>query len=395
MLTGKSIILGITGSVAAYKSIELIKRLRQEGASVKVIMTEASKRFVTPLSIELASGGNVYSNMFEHPLSHVSLPAESNLFVIAPATANIISKYANGIADDMLSTTLLSFEGRVIIAPAMNWRMYENPVFQKNLQYLVSIGVKTVGPEKGSLACGEEGIGRMSDIDKIMEAIRNVFIKQDMAGEHVLVTAGPTREYIDPVRYISNRSSGKMGYALAKVAKSRGADVTLITGPVSLNPMDDVNIIQVETANDMFKAVMDNIPYSTVFVMSAAVADFMPVKAESSKIEKKDALSLNLKKTVDILEEVGRLKKRPFTVGFSAETGYRLDRARKKLIDKNIEMIVFNDVSKKGAGFDVDTNEVVIIDRTGEKILQMMSKENVAVAIFDRICELMGKRAEA
>jgi phosphopantothenoylcysteine decarboxylase/phosphopantothenate--cysteine ligase len=395
MLTGKSIILGITGSVAAYKSIELIKRLRQEGASVKVIMTEASKRFVTPLSIELASGGNVYSNMFEHPLSHVSLPAESNLFVIAPATANIISKYANGIADDMLSTTLLSFEGRVIIAPAMNWRMYENPVFQKNLQYLVSIGVKTVGPEKGSLACGEEGIGRMSDIDKIMEAIRNVFIKQDMAGEHVLVTAGPTREYIDPVRYISNRSSGKMGYALAKVAKSRGADVTLITGPVSLNPMDDVNIIQVETANDMFKAVMDNIPYSTVFVMSAAVADFMPVKAESSKIEKKDALSLNLKKTVDILEEVGRLKKRPFTVGFSAETGYRLDRARKKLIDKNIEMIVFNDVSKKGAGFDVDTNEVVIIDRTGEKILQMMSKENVAVAIFDRICELMGKRTGA
>lgn len=391
MLTGKSIILGITGSVAAYKSIELIKRLRQEGASVKVIMTEASKRFVTPLSIELASGSNVYSSMFEHPLSHISLPAESDLFVIAPATANIIGKYANGIADDMLSTALLTFNGKVIIAPAMNWRMYENPVFQKNLQYLVSIGVKTVGPEKGSLACGEEGIGRMSDIDNIMETIRNVFVKQDMSGEHVLVTAGPTREHIDPVRYISNRSSGKMGYAVAKVARSRGADVTLITGPVSLNPPDGVNVINVKTANDMYKAVMDNIPFSTVFVMSAAVADFMPVKAESLKIEKKDALSLNLKKTIDILEEVGRLNKRPFTVGFSAETGYRIDRARKKLIDKNIEMIVFNDVSKRGAGFDVDTNEVVIIDRSGEKTLQMMSKENVAMAIFDRICELMGK----
>lgn len=391
MLTGKSIILGITGSVAAYKSIELIKRLRQEGASVKVIMTEASKRFVTPLSIELASGSNVYSSMFEHPLSHISLPAESDLFVIAPATANIIGKYANGIADDMLSTALLTFNGKVIIAPAMNWRMYENPVFQKNLQYLVSIGVKTVGPEKGSLACGEEGIGRMSDINKIMETIRNVFVKQDMSGEHVLVTAGPTREHIDPVRYISNRSSGKMGYAVAKVARSRGADVTLITGPVSLNPPDGVNVINVKTANDMYKAVMDNIPFSTVFVMSAAVADFMPVKAESLKIEKKDALSLNLKKTVDILEKVGRLNKRPFTVGFSAETGYRIDRARKKLIDKNIEMIVFNDVSKRGAGFEVDTNEVVIIDRTGEKTLQMMSKENVAMAIFDRICELMGK----
>lgn len=400
MLKDRSILLGITGSVAAYKSIELIKGLRHEGASVKVIMTEASKRFITPLSIELAtelpiepaSGNSVYCDMFDSPLSHVSLPADADLFVIAPATANIIGKYANGIADDLLSTALLAFNGKVIIAPAMNWRMYENPVFQKNLQYLVSIGIKTVGPEKGSLACGEEGIGRMADTEKILEAIRTAFSKQDIAGEKVLVTAGPTRERIDPVRYISNRSSGKMGYAIAKIAKRRGADVTLISGPVSIKPPDGVNVINVETANEMHAAVMDNISRSSIFVMSAAVADFMPVESKGSKIEKEDKLSLNLIKTRDILEEAGRFKNKPFIVGFAAETGQRLDRARKKLVGKNIDVIIFNDVSKKGSGFDVDTNEVVIIDKKAEKRLPLMSKEDVAAAIFDRIMEVKSEK---
>lgn len=388
MLKDRSILLGITGSVAAYKSIELIKGLRQEGASVKVIMTEASKRFITPLSIELASGNSVYCDMFELPLSHVSLPADADLFVVAPATANIIGKYANGIADDLLSTSLLAFNGKVIIAPAMNWRMYQNTVFQKNLKHLISLGIKIAVPERGSLACGEEGIGRMADVEKIMETIRTALSKQELAGENILVTAGPTREYIDPIRYISNRSSGKMGYAIAKIAKRRGADVTLISGPVSMAPPEGVEVINVETAGEMRAAVMDNVSMSSIFIMSAAVADFMPSETKDRKIDKKERLSLNLVKTADILEEVGRFKNKPFIVGFAAETGQRLDRARTKLMDKNIDMIVFNDVSKTGSGFDVDTNEVVIIDRKTEKKLPLMSKEAVAIALFDRIIEI-------
>ncbi|MBI5212576.1 MAG: bifunctional phosphopantothenoylcysteine decarboxylase/phosphopantothenate--cysteine ligase CoaBC [Nitrospirae bacterium] len=393
MLKDRSILLGITGSVAAYKSLELIKGFVKDGASVKVIMTGAAKRFITPMSVEIASGGNVYCDMFESPLSHVSLPADADLFVIAPATANIISKYAGGIADDLLSTSLLAFNGKIIIAPAMNWRMYENPIFQKNLHYLLSLGVKAVGPEHGSLACGEEGMGRMADVEKITEAVMTSLSKQDLAGEQVLVTAGPTREYIDPVRYISNRSSGKMGYAIAKIAKRRGADVTLISGPTAIKPPDGIEVINVETADEMHASVMDNVPMSSIFIMSAAVADFVPVEAKNTKIEKKEKFSLNLVKTSDILEEAGRFKNKPFIAGFSAETGNRLDRARKKLVNKNIDMIVFNDVSKAGSGFDADTNEVVIIYRgkegeIHEQPLQLMSKEDVASALFDMIASL-------
>ena len=388
MLKGKSILLGITGSVAAYKAIDLIKILKQEGASVRVIMTEASKRFVTPLSVELAAGERVYADMFEFPLSHVSLPSGADLFIIAPATANSISKYAQGIADDMLSTALLAFKGKVIIAPAMNWRMYDNQIFQKNLNYLISLGIHVIGPEKGALACGEEGIGRMTDNEKILESAIAALTKQDLAGEQVLVTAGPTREYLDPVRYITNRSSGKMGYALARIARRRGAEVVLISGPVSITPPAGVEIIFAESAQAMLTLVMDNIPMSTLFLMAAAVADFMPAESKNTKIEKKDKFSLNLLKTTDILEDVGKLRQRPFTAGFSAETGPRIDRARRKLTAKNIDMIVFNDVSKKGSGFDVDTNEVVIIDRERELKLPVMEKEDVAVAIFDRILEL-------
>jgi len=388
VLKGRSILLGITGSVAAYKAIDLIKILKQEGASVRVIMTEASKRFVTPLSVELAAGERVYSDMFESPLSHVSLPSSADLFIVAPATANSISKYAQGIADDMLSTALLAFNGKVIIAPAMNWRMYENEIFQKNLHYLTSLGIHVIGPEKGALACGEEGIGRMTDNEKILESAIAALTKQDLAGEQVLVTAGPTREYLDPVRYITNRSSGKMGYALARIAKRRGAEVVLISGPVSITPPAGVDMIFAESSQDMLTVVMDNIPMSTLFLMAAAVADFMPAESKNSKIEKKDKFSLNLLKTTDILEAVGKLRQRPFTAGFSAETGPRIDRARRKLTSKNIDMIVFNDVSRKGSGFDVDTNEVVIIDRERERKLPVMDKEDVAVAIFDRILEL-------
>ena len=390
MLKGKSILVGLTGSVAAYKSIDLIKRVRQEGASVTVIMTEASKRFITPLSVELAAGGPLYDDMFAAPLSHISLPAEADLLVVAPATANSIAKFAAGSAGDMLSAVFLAFRGRTIIAPAMNWRMYENRIVQRNLSHLLAAGVKTVGPERGTLACGEEGMGRMSDIEKIVEEIVSSLTRQDFAGEQVLVTAGPTREYLDPIRYLSNRSSGKMGYAVAKMAKRRGAEVTLISGPAFLPPPDGVEVIRVETSEDMYNAVMDSIPMASLFIMTAAVADFRPAETKDAKIDKKDRFSLDLVKTTDILAEVGRLKSKPFTVGFSAETGHRSERARKKLLGKDMDMIVFNDVTMKGAGFDVDTNAVIIIDRESERKLPLMSKEEVAMALLDRIREIKG-----
>ncbi len=388
MLKGKSIIVGVTGSVAAYKAIDLVKGLRCEGATVNVIMTRASQRFITPLSMQIASQNSVYTDMFEHPLSHISLPAGADLMIVAPASANSIGKYASAIADDMLSTTLLAFNGPVILAPAMNWRMYENPILQKQLGYLVSLGVKTVGPERGSLACGEEGIGRMAEVDQIIESVHAAVTPQDLKGEHVLVTAGPTREHLDPVRFISNRSSGKMGYALATMAKRRGAEVTLISGPVSLKKPSDMNVIGVETALQMRKAVMENIKDTTILVMCAAVSDFASGKVHETKIEKTESLTLDLKINPDILLEISALKKRPFIVGFSAETGNRIDRARKKMAQKKADMIVFNNVSKKGSGFDVDTNEVTIVDSDGEKALSLMRKIEVASCIFDRISEL-------
>ena len=388
MLKDKSIIVGVTGSVAAYKTLDFVKGLRQEGATVNVIMTGSSQRFITPLSMQIASQNTVYTDMFEYPLSHISLPAGADLFVVAPASANSIGKYASAVADDMLSTTLLAFNGTVILAPAMNWRMFENPILRKQLDYLISLGVKTVGPEKGTLACGEEGMGRMAAIDRIMEAVHAAVGAHDLKGDHVLVTAGPTREHLDPVRFLSNRSSGKMGYALAKIAKRRGAEVTLISGPVSLKPPLDMKVISVETALEMQKAVMKNVGNSSIFVMCAAVADFTPGKVQEMKIERSESLSLNLKMNPDILLATSTLEKRPFTVGFSAETGNRIDRARDKLAGKKTDMIVFNDVSKRDAGFDVDTNEVTILDAEGEKALPLMTKEEVASAIFDRIVEL-------
>ena len=255
VLKSKSILLGITGGVAAYKSIDLIRRLREEDASVTVIMTEASKYFVTPLSLQAASSNTVYTDLFSNPMAHITLPSQADIMVIAPATANIIGKFAAGIADDLLSTCLLSYNGKTVIAPSMNWRMYENPVLRKNLGQLLSRGVIQVGPEKGPLACGEEGTGRMSDIMDIVEAIKSALATKDLLQEKIVVTAGPTREYIDPVRFFSNRSSGRMGYALARAALRRGAEVTLISGPSALSPPKGLHFISVETAEDMRHAV--------------------------------------------------------------------------------------------------------------------------------------------
>ena len=388
MLRNKSILLGVTGGVAAYKSLDLIRRLREEGSSVTVLMTGAAKNFVTPLSLEVASGHRVYADIFSDPMSHITLPANTDIFVIAPATANIIGKFANGIADDLLSTCLLSFRGKTVIAPAMNWRMYENPVFQKNLKTLLSLGVIQVGPEKGSLACGEEGIGKMADVPDIIESLKSALANKDLLNEKILVTAGPTREYLDPVRFLSNRSSGKMGYAIARAALRRGAEVTLISGPSSLDKPKGVHFISVETAGDMFNAVTSELPSSTVLIMAAAVSDFTPAEMSQKKLEKSEKLILHLERSPDIIAAAGKIKKKPFIIGFAAETGQKTENAKKKLKEKNMDMIIFNDVTEAGSGFDVDTNKVIIIEVEKEISLPVLSKDAVADAILDRMVKI-------
>ncbi|MBN2653660.1 MAG: bifunctional phosphopantothenoylcysteine decarboxylase/phosphopantothenate--cysteine ligase CoaBC [Nitrospirae bacterium] len=388
MLKDKKILLGITGSVAAYKSIDLIKLFKNKGAVVEVIMTASAARFISPMSISVASGSRIHTDMFEDHLAHINLPLASDLFVVAPATANIISKHASGIADDLLSSSLLAYDRKALFAPAMNWRMYQNPVWQKNLDILASLGHCFVGPERGSLACGEEGIGRMARVEHIVEAAEACMSDQDLSGQRLLVTAGPTREYIDPVRYITNRSSGKMGFALARAARRRGASVTLIKGPCSIEPPYGVELVDVDTAAQMHKAVMDRLPALTMLIMSAAVADFSPSTRYDKKIEKSELTRLDLVRTDDIVADAGSSAERPFIVGFSAETGSSVERAVKKLHDKNMDMIVFNDVSRSDIGFDCDLNEVVIIDRNGSLPLPLMSKDETAEAILDRAVEL-------
>lgn len=387
-LINKKILLGVTGSIAVYKSLDLVRRLAEEGASVDVIMTEASKKFVTPLSFEAVSRKKVHSGMFDDPMSHITLTADADIMVLAPATANIIGKFANGIADDLLSTSLLSFKGQVVIAPAMNWRMYENPVFQKNLQYLLSQGVIQAGPERGSLACGEEAVGRMADIQDIAETIKSVMTRKDLHGRKLVVTAGPTREYLDPVRFISNRSSGKMGYAIAKAAARRGADVTLVSGPSRLKPHPCAEFIPVETAYEMREAVIANLSGCNAVFMTAAVADFLPESREEKKIEKSDGMNLKLIKAPDILSEIGAMSQRPFLIGFAAETGNDMSRARRKLMEKRADIIVFNNVESADSGFDVDTNEVVIIERDNVTALPLMTKDEVADALLDRVANI-------
>jgi phosphopantothenoylcysteine decarboxylase/phosphopantothenate--cysteine ligase len=388
VLRNKSVLLGVTGGVAAYKAVDLIKRLREEGTSVTVIMTEAAKKFITPLSLEIASQNRVYSDLFSDPMIHIMLPAHADIMVIAPATANTIAKFARGIADNLLSTCLLSFTGKIVIAPSMNWRMYENPIFQENLKYLLSRGIIQVGPERGSLACGEEGMGRMSETAEIIETIKSALSPKDLTREKVIVTAGPTREHLDPIRFISNRSSGKMGYAIARAALRRGAEVTLISGPSIVSQPRGVKFVSVETAGEMFDAVNQELPSSTVLVMSAAVSDFMPAEKAEEKIEKSEELLLRLRQTPDILSEIGKRKDRPFIIGFAAETGRKIERARRKLKEKNMDIIVLNDVTKAGSGFDVDTNSVVILDREKEISLPLLSKDSVAEAILDRLVQL-------
>lgn len=395
MLKGKNILLGITGSIAAYKSIDLARKLTAESANVTVVMTESACRFVPPLTFESVLKRPVYINLFDGHLRHISLVKESHLLIIAPATANTINKLACGIADNLLSTLWLAYEGPTLIAPAMNSRMYKNLIVKKNLRGLAKIGVNFVGPESGNLACGEEGIGRMAEITDIIEAVKSILTPKDLSGHNILVTAGPTREAVDPIRFFSNRSSGKMGFAIATAAFRRGADVTLISGPTAQKPPKGISFIFVERAVDMENAVLKNLHKSTSVIMAAAVSDFAPFGINKSKIPKTNEIIINLKKTPDILQKVGRKKGNRILIGFAAETERNIKKAKDKLKNKNLDLIVLNDITQKGAGFNVDTNIVTMIDRRGETTdYPLMKKEEVADIILNKMLQLKisGKR---
>ncbi|MBF0343586.1 MAG: bifunctional phosphopantothenoylcysteine decarboxylase/phosphopantothenate--cysteine ligase CoaBC [Nitrospirae bacterium] len=391
MQRGKNIILAVTASIAAYKTPELIRALTAEGIGVSVAMTPASREFVTPLTLEILSGHKVLVDTFDSPLAHVEMAQKADALLVAPATLNTVSKFAAAIADNLVTALFMTFRGPLLIAPAMNWRMYENPVFKDKLQYLKDKGVIEITPEVGELACGEEGAGRLASIPTITHAVKKALTAQDLRGLRVVVTAGATRQYIDPIRFITNRSSGKMGFAIAKAASLRGATVTLISSGTHLTPMKEWEFVPVETAQEMENAVMDKTKAADVLVMAAAVSDFRPAVVADNKIERSSGLSMNLVKTDDILSRVSCQKERPFIVGFSAETGNRIDRAKGKLHAKGIDMIVFNDITMEGAGFDTDTNIVTIITSQSEHPLPKMSKEEVSHVIFNKVLEKMGR----
>lgn len=393
-MDGKTIVVGLSGGIAVYKIPELVRGLRKKGAQVHVMMTKNAQEFVAPLTFQTVSNNAVVTDMW-HPVektgvAHVALADKADLMVIAPATANVIAKFAAGIADDFLTTTVLATKAPVVIAPAMNVNMYTNPATMRNLRILEERGFLVVGPEKGDLACGWEGMGRMSEPMQILAFIESFFGPRDFAGEKVLVTAGPTREPIDPVRYISNHSSGKMGYALAHAFKSRGAAVTLITGPTSLTPPAGVELIPIMTAAEMFESCMRRCQSMDVVVMTAAVADYRPQQFSSVKIKKtEDSLSLTLEKNPDILAAMGNVKGSTFLVGFAAETDDVITHAQHKLRAKNADLMVANDLTKPGAGFNSDTNIVTLLTPDGAvETLPQMSKENVAHKILDKIREL-------
>jgi phosphopantothenoylcysteine decarboxylase/phosphopantothenate--cysteine ligase len=339
--------------------------------------------------LEVLTGHPVCNDLFQDPFSHINLSKESHLFIIAPVTANTINKLSCGIADDILSNLWLTYEGPVLMAPAMNARMLRNVIVQKNIKSLREMGINLIGPVSGSLACGEEDVGRMAEVSAVIEAAISVLTNKDLKGYKILVTAGPTREAIDSVRYISNRSSGKMGYSIARAAARRGAKVTLISGPSSETQPEGVSFLSVESALEMNKAVENNLTGSNVLIMAAAVSDFVPSGKAKVKLKKADLNILELKKTPDILRKAGRQKGKSVLVGFAAETGRDIDSARMKLKDKNLDLIVLNDVSQSGAGFDVDTNIVTFIDRKGNiKDYPLMKKIEVANVILDKIIEL-------
>jgi phosphopantothenoylcysteine decarboxylase / phosphopantothenate---cysteine ligase len=394
-LRDKTIILGVSGGIAAYKAVELLRLMTKAGAEVHVVMTKAATEFVTPLTFQALSGNPVHTELFsliqEQEIGHISLADRADAVVIAPATANIIGKLAHGIADDLLGTTVMATKAPVLIAPAMNVNMYENRIYRENEAVLRKHGYFFVDPEPGLLACGWQGKGRLAGVETIYQALCSLFAPKDLEGQTVMVTAGPTREELDPVRYITNHSSGKMGYAIAEKALQRGATVLLISGPVALEPPPGVELIPVTTAEEMYQAVISRIKSCTMLIKAAAVADYTPAARNRQKIKKKgDQLSLELQKTKDILAAVGALKKRPLIIGFAAETTDLVSHARIKLESKNLDMIVANDVSQAGVGFNADNNRASLIYRDGStEELELMSKQEMAGKILDRAIALI------
>jgi phosphopantothenoylcysteine decarboxylase/phosphopantothenate--cysteine ligase len=390
-LAGKKIILGVTGSIAAYKAAYIASGLVKRGADVHVVMTQNATQLIGEATFWSITRNPVIVRMFEQPanpeITHVSLPESADLLLIAPASANIIGKLANGIADDMLSTMSLVVRCPKVIAPAMNTHMYTNPVVVANLDRLKLHDWLVVEPEEGLLACGDEGIGRLADPDQIIKRVEEMLLgRQDYAGVKVLVTAGPTREAIDPVRFISNRSSGKMGYAIAEAAAARGAEVTLVSGPTDLDRPAGVEVVAVTTVSEMYDAVSAKAGEADLFVSAGAPADFVPRVASDQKIKKDVTFALELDRAVDILEEIGRKKGKTILVGFAAETTNIDAYAREKLERKNLDLIVANDVSAAGGAFGGDTNQVTLISRDGETLdWPRMSKREVANSILDYV----------
>lgn len=395
-LQGKTIVLGVSGGIAVYKAVELLRLLTKAGACVHVVMTRSAQEFVTPLTFQTLSGNPVHTSLFnlyqEQEIGHISLADRADCLVIAPATANLIGKLAGGIADDLLTTTVMATKAPVLLAPAMNVNMYENPVYQRNETFLKGLGYRVVEPAAGMLACGWEGKGRLAPPETIFESVCALLrSRQDLAGRTVLVTAGPTREEIDPVRFISNHSSGKMGYAVAQAAQRRGARVLLVSGPVALSCPAGVELIPVESAQQMREAVMTRVAECHTVIKAAAVADYRPVSRHEQKLKKQgERLVLELEKNPDILAELGQLPKRPLLVGFAAETTELETHAAAKLAAKNLDMIVANDVSQEGAGFNVATNIARLLFRDGRvEPLPLMSKEALADIILDRVVALL------
>ncbi len=394
VLKDKTILLGVSGGIAVYKSVELLRLLQKAGARVRVIMTENAKWFVGPTTFEALSGQPVCSDLFRDKgsgaISHIQLADQTDAVVIAPATANVIAKMAHGIADDALSTFLLAVTAPVVVCPAMNTHMYENPATRRNLEILKSDGRHIVDPASGELACGTSGAGRLPECEVILDRIAHFLTPKDMTGTNVLVTAGPTREPIDPVRYISNPSTGKMGYAIARAAEYRGAAVTLVTGPTALEDPRGVTVIKVETAREMAEAVFDRMDMAQVIIKSAAVSDYSPAEAAPHKIKKgAERMTLTLEKNMDILFELGRRKSNQVLVGFAAETQSLAENAQAKLAAKNLDMIVGNLVNQPGTGFGADTNRVTFFFRDGTREeLAEMDKGLVAHTLLDRVLNL-------
>ena len=396
-----NIILGVTGGVAAYKAADIARRLMEYGISVRVMMTANAEKFITPLTFEALTGNPVIRAAMpqpgDEPMPHIRAPKESSLILVAPATANIIGKMANGIADDMLSTTLIATDVPIFMAPAMNTKMFLNPAVQSNMERLRARGVGFIGPESGLLACGDEGEGKMSPVDEIVEAATKALgIKRDMAGLNVVVTAGGTREPIDAVRFVGNRSSGKMGAAIAAEAVKRGAHVTFISAAMEVSAPEGVDVVRVETAEQMLEAVKTAFEKAHILVMAAAVGDYKVRDLAEGKVKTKASWDVTLTPNPDIIAAMGKLKEGRMTVGFAAETERAVEYGREKLMAKNMDMIVVNDVSRRDIGFGSDSNEVTIITRSGAAVkIAKDRKERVARKILDEVMTVRTDMAKA